>query len=121
MSKNQSTGLRSALKRILTPSVWQRAHESHKSTRPCRWSLQPLLTVALLMTYCHGSSEAERFVCARFFYVACHRHEKRPGTSLQGFHKALARLPLAVLYALRAAVRGRLQQLFHRHWRTGGF
>src|SRR5205823_13896497 len=46
---------------------------------------------------------------ARAFYVATHQKRKRPGQTVQGFQKALARLPLACLRALAAGTRRQLQ------------
>jgi hypothetical protein len=77
--------------------------------------------VAALMTWTTGDSEAERFAAARAFYVARHQREKRPGQSLPGFQKALAKLPMPVLHGLFAAVRRRLLHLYERHWSSGGF
>src|SRR5262249_2768275 len=74
-----------------------------------------------LMTWTNGTSEAERFETARAFYIARHQHDKRPGTSLTGFQRALAKLPLPVLHALFAAVRQRLQQVFSHYWLSDGF
>jgi hypothetical protein len=64
------------------------------------------------MTWCCGDSEGERFASARAFYVACHQKQRRPGTSLQGFQMALARLPLRVLRALATALRQQFTQRF---------
>jgi len=107
--------------RWLTPHVWKQAHGVHTPKKSSRWDLHPLLLVLLLMTWTAGDSEAERFVTARAYYVACHQHGKRPGRTLQGFQKALAKVPLPVLHAWFRAVRASLQQTFHRHWRTDGF
>jgi len=111
-----------ALARFLTPHVWKQAHQKHgpKKTAP-RWGLHAVVMVTLLMTWVGGDSEAERFATARAFYVACRQHDKRPGASLPGFHKALAKLPLPALHALFAAVRVCLSQAWQRFWRSDGF
>jgi hypothetical protein len=115
------TSLTAALAQFLTPQVWKQAHQRHRPKKAAScWNLHPLLMILLVMTWSSGSSEAERFVTARAFYVARHQHDKRPG-ELSGFQKALARLPLPVLHALFAAVRQRLQQVFYRYWRSDGF
>lgn len=118
----QFTSIGAACTRFLTPHVWKQAHQRHapKKTSSC-WGLHPLVMVVLLMTWTTGDSEAERFATARACYVACHQHGKRPGKSLQGFQKALAKLPLPVLHALFASVRQVLLQHFHRYWRSDGF
>jgi len=56
--------------------------------------------VLLAMTWAAGDSESERFAAARGFYVASHEARKRPGKTLAGFQKALARLPVRQLWAL---------------------
>jgi hypothetical protein len=106
----------------LTPQVWKEAHQTRGSKRSTpRWKLHPLLTVLALMTWTTGDSEAERFHTARAFYVARHQREKRPGESIQGFQKALGKLPLPVLHALFAAIRRRLVCLYERYWSSLGF
>jgi hypothetical protein len=77
--------------------------------------------VLAVMTWTSGDSEAERFAAARAFYVARHQRDKRPGESFPGFQKALAKLPLPVLHALFAALRGRLSCLYARYWSSYGF
>ena len=109
-----------ALSQWLTPHVWRQAAASRQSHRRSRWSLHPLVMVLLLMTWTAGDSESERFATARAFYVAGHQRQRRPGAALVGFQRALARLPLSVLQALFAAVRGRLGE-FDRDRRSDGF
>jgi hypothetical protein len=102
----QSIPFRQALASLLPPAAFRQAHRAWRSKHPrCRWELQPLLWVLLLMTWCQGDSQGERFETARAFYVACHQRRRRPGKTQQGFEKALARLPAAVLRALAAGVR----------------
>ena len=59
-----------------------------------RWDLQPLVLILLAMTWAAGDSQPEKFETARGFYVASYRARKRPGRTVQGFQKALSRLPL---------------------------
>jgi hypothetical protein len=106
----------------LTPAVWRHAHQAWQSKHSaCRWGLQPLVMVLLLMTWVSGDSQGERFETARAFYVACHQRDKRPGKSLQGFEKALARVPTPVLRALAAGLRHVLGQRFLSLLLVGGF
>src|SRR5262245_56593073 len=120
--RTQYTSFTVALARFLTPSVWKQAHQVHRPKKSAsRWDLHPLLMVLLLMTWTTGDSEAERFATARAFYVARHQHGRRPGQTLSGFQQTLAKLPLPVLHALFASVRGILQHVFHRCWRSEGF
>lgn len=103
-----STSL-AALNHWLTPAVWRHAHQAHPARRTTpRWNLHALVMVLALMNWVSGDSEAERFATARAFYVARHQRQKRPGQSLSGFQRAVARLPVPVLHALFAAVRTRL-------------
>jgi hypothetical protein len=106
---------------FLTPQVWKQAHQAVPRRRACRWQAQPLLFVLLCMTWCAGESLPERFETARAFYVALHQRRKRPGQTFAGFAQALERLPLPVLRALAAAVRGRLARVFAQQFRVDGF
>src|SRR5438128_8092052 len=122
LMRSQYTAGLAAWARFLTPQVWKQAHQRHTPAKTApRWGLHALVTVLLLLTWTTGDSEAERFATARAFYVARHQHDQRPGASLQGFRQALAKLPLPVLHALFAGVRGCLRQLFHRCWLRDGF
>jgi hypothetical protein len=118
----QSTTLAAALTRWLPASVWKHAQREFIPTKAAdRWSLHPVVVVALLMTWTTGDSQAERFASARAVYVARHQHNKRPGKKLSGFQQALARVPLPLLRALRAAVRRVLTEAFGRFWLCDGF
>jgi len=104
-----------SIRQFLTPQVWKQAQQARpckKSKSADRWSLQPLVYVLLAMTWCTGDSEPERFETARAFYVAHYQRQRRPGKTIQGFQKALARLPMPVLRALAAGVRRQISQLF---------
>ena len=57
----------------------------------------------------------------RGFYVLSCPKRKRPGKSFAGFEKAVAKLPLPVLRALAAALRGRIESVFGERWKVGGF
>jgi hypothetical protein len=102
-----------SLRAFLTPAVWKAAHHARpRRQRSPRWDSQPLLVVLLTMTWCCGDSLAERFETARAFAGVCLSKRRRPGKTLSGFHKALARLPVAVLRAVAAALRRRLAARF---------
>jgi hypothetical protein len=104
-----------SIRQFLTPQVWkqaQQANPSRKARTDERWTLQPLVYVLLAMTWGTGDSEPERFETAKAFYVAHYQRKRRPGTTVQGFQKALARLPMPVLRALAAGVRGQIARLF---------
>lgn len=104
-----------SIRQFLTPQVWRQAQQAQPSKKVKadeRWCLQALVYVVLAMTWCAGDSEPERFEMARAFYVAHYQRSRRPGKTIQGFHKALARLPLPVLRALAAGVRQQIARLF---------
>jgi hypothetical protein len=113
---------RDRLSQFLTPQVFKQAHQAAPPTKaPPRWPLAPLVWVVLGLAWCAGDSQEERFATARAAYVACHQHDRRPGTTLAGFLAALARLPLPVLRALAAGVRGQLAAHFLDLLRVGGW
>ena len=104
--KRHHTSLLASLKRFLTPQVWKQAHQAETRPKsPSRWGLHPLVMILLIMTWTNGDSEGERFATAGACYVAMHQHSRRPGKTLQGLEKALAKVPLGVLHALFAGVR----------------
>ena len=91
----QPQSLLEHVRQFLTPQVFKQARHAvpwHR-VHP-RWDLQPLLFIVLAMTWAAGDSQAEKFQTARGFYVASYQARKRPGKTLQGFQKALARVPL---------------------------
>src|SRR5467141_3423973 len=106
---------------FLTPQVWKQAQQAARRCRAWRWQAQPVVFVLLTMTWCAGDSLPERFETARAFYVALHQKRRRPGTTCEGFQKALARVPLAALRLVAAAIRRRLLQVFGEGLVVGGF
>lgn len=97
------------LREFLTPEVWKQAHRGRKAKKKSsRWATQPLVLTLLVMTWCCGDSQPERFETAKAFVATCLPKRRRPGQTVQGFHKALAKLPLAALRAVAAGVRRRL-------------
>src|SRR5437763_9299684 len=90
-----------ALHQFLTPQVWKQGHQAWQAKRSdCSWALKPILWVLMLMTWLKGDSEQDRFLQARNFFVAKHRHEKRPGATWAGVQRALRRVPMPVFRAL---------------------
>jgi hypothetical protein len=106
---------------FLTPQVWKQARQAVPPRHASRWHTPPLVWVLLTMTWCSGDSQPERFETARAFYVACHPRRRRPGRTFAGFERALGKLPLPVLRAVAAGVRGRLTQVFAARWLVDGF
>lgn len=109
------------LRYFLTPPLWKQVLAALRPDKASRWQAQPLLLVLLVMTWCAGDSQPERFETARAFYVALHQKRRRPGATCAGFHKALARVPLPALRLVAAAVRRRLAQSFGDRWAVDGF
>jgi hypothetical protein len=96
----------------LTPAIWKKAEQARRAPRRARrWSTQPLVLTLLVTTWCCGDSQAEHFETAKGFVAICLTKRRRPGKTVKGFQKALAKLPVPVLRALAAGVRRRLLTL----------
>jgi Transposase DDE domain len=110
------------LRQFLTPQVCKQARQAVPRRRGLpRWDLQPLLILALAMTWAAGDSQAEKFETARGFYVATHRARKRPGATVAGFQKALARVPMRQLWAVATGVRHQIRVRFAGRLLIDGF
>jgi hypothetical protein len=110
------------VRQFLTPVVWKQARQAAPRRRAVpRWDLQPLILVMMAMTWAAGDSQSERFETARGFYVACHTGRKRPGKTIEGFHKALARIPMRRLRALAAGVRHQIRARMGSRLLVDGF
>ena len=107
----RSESLSGSIRQFLTPQVWKQAKQA-ASQHDCRkgivWTLQPLIMIGAIMTWCAGETDAERFVLSRAFYVQVHcPKRKRPGEEFSGFCKAMLGLPMPVWWAFCDAVRSR--------------
>jgi Transposase DDE domain len=109
------------LRQFLTPQVWKQARAAAPRRVLPRWDLQPLLIITLAMTWAAGDSQAERFEKARGFYIALYDARKRPGATLQGFQKALSRIPLRGLRAFALGVRSQLRRRYAERLIVDGF
>lgn len=109
------------LRYFLTPQVWKEAQRALRANNGIRWQPQPLIFVLLTMTWCWGDSAGERFETAKAFYIASYQRQRRPGKTLEGFQKALARVPATALRVLAAAVRRRLEHVFADRLLVDGF
>jgi Transposase DDE domain len=110
------------VRQFLTPQVCKQARQALPQHRAHpRWDLQPLLFIVLAMTWAAGDSQAEKFQTARGFYVASYHSRKRPGKTLQGFQKALARVPMRQFQALSAGVRDQIRLRFGKRLLVDGF
>jgi hypothetical protein len=111
-----------ALQQFLRPQVFKQGHQAWLTPHSlCSWGLKAIVWVLLLMTWGKGDSQAERFLAARGFFVARHRHEKRPGESWEGFQHALRRLPIPVFRALAAGLRDQIGSRWIDSLRIGGW
>lgn len=90
---NEPQSFLDCLRYFLTPQVWRQAHRALRHCPGIRWQPQPLIFVLMVMTWCCGDSLGERFETAKAFYVASYQRQRRPGKTLEGFQKALARIP----------------------------
>src|SRR4051794_2221926 len=110
------------LRQFLTPQVWKQARQATARRRLApRWDLQPLILILMAMTWAAGDSQAERFEAPRGFYATCYRARKRPGATLQGFQKALSRIPMCQLRALAAGVRQEIRNRYSQRLLVDGF
>lgn len=115
--------LKQSLQKFLTPALWKQAQQCRQSCRrrkKPRWATQPLVLTLLFMTWTCGDSQAERFETARAFCQVCLPKRRRPGKSVQGYQKALARLPMGVLRTMTAGVRQILPSRL-AGWEVDGF
>ena len=110
-----------SLRHFLTPALWKQAHRARGPRRRRRWAAQPLVLVLLALTWACGDSTPERFETARAFAGACLPKRRRPGKTVQGFQKALSRLPMPALRAVAAAVRRRVRAALAAGWHVDGF
>ena len=108
----RSESLSGSIRQFVTPEVWKQVKQAatqHGCRKVARWTVQPLILIGAMMTWCAGETEANRFVLSRSFYVQVHcPKRKRPGEAFSGFRDAMLRLPMPVLWAFCDAVRGRI-------------
>ena len=83
----RSESLSGSMRQFLTPEVWKQvkhAASQHGCRTGVRWTLQPLIMIAAIMTWCAGETDADRFVLARSFYVQVHCPKRqRPGKAFR--------------------------------------
>src|SRR2546425_8189502 len=95
-SPRRQRSLAEILRDFLTPALWKQAHQVRRRTQTKsspRWMVQPLVLTLLLMSWSQGDSQAERFEYAKAYCQVCLPRRRNPGKTVQGFQKALARLP----------------------------
>jgi hypothetical protein len=111
----RAASLSGSIRQFLTPEVWKQARQAARAAscrNDPRWTLPPLILIWAMMTWCAGSTDAERFLTARTFYVRVHDPKrKRPGKHFSGFSEAVQRLPLTVWWAVGTAVRRQIYRV----------
>lgn len=118
----QARSFADCLREFLTPALYKQAHQQrHSQRQAARWATQPLILVLLLMTWCCGDSQPERFETARAFCVVLLPKRRRPGRTVQGFQKALAKVPTRLLRTVAAGIRTVLATRLANQWFTHGF
>jgi hypothetical protein len=111
----RAQSLSASIRQFLTPEVSKQARLAARAAschNDPRWTLQPLILIWALMTWCTAPTDAERFLAARTFYVRVHGPKRqRPGKHFSGFHEAVQRLPLTVWWAFGTAVRRQIYRV----------
>jgi hypothetical protein len=123
-TRRRQRSLVEVLREFLTPALWKQAHQARRRSQrksSSRWMVQPLVLMLLLMTWSKGDSQADRFECAKAYCQVCLQKRRNPGKTVQGFQKALARLPLVVLRTMAAGVRAVLSARLGERWFVEGF
>ena len=124
MKAQRQRSLVGILREFLTPVLWKQAHQARRRVQrkeSTRWIVQPLVLMLLLMTWSHGDSQAERFECAKAYCRVCLYKRRNPGKTVEGFQKALTRLPMSVLRVVAAGVRKTMELRLADHWFVEGF
>ena len=79
----RSESLSGSMRKFLTADVWKQVKQAarqHGYRKRIRWTLQPLIMIGTIMTWCAGETDADRFVLSRSFYVQIHCPKRqRPG------------------------------------------
>ena len=121
----RAESLSGSMRQFVTPQVWKQvkhAAKQHGCRDRTRWTLQPLILIAAIMTWCAGETDADRFVLSRAFYVQIHAPKRqRPGKTFSGFCEAMLRLPMPVWWAFCDAVRSRVFHLLADRMTTEGW
>ena len=66
----RAESLSGSMRQFVTPQVWKQvkhAAKQHGCRDRTRWTLQPLILIAAIMTWCAGETDADRFVLSRAF------------------------------------------------------
>ena len=104
----RSESLSGSMRQFLTPEVWKQVKQAasqHGCRTGVRWTLQPLIMIAAIMTWCAGERTPTVLCCpapstSRFIAPSDSDLARR----LAGFRKAMLRLPMPVWWAFCDAV-----------------
>src|SRR5271165_1560427 len=71
----RSESLSGSMRQFLTPQVWKQAKQAasqHGCRKEILWTLQPLVVIGAIMSWCPEETDAERFVVSRNLIQATH-------------------------------------------------
>jgi hypothetical protein len=112
-TKKDRRDLPSCLRKIFDASFWKQAHQEFAEFEKerTRWTLPMCMYTGLTMAIEAAGIEIERFEKAREILTGLFPKRRRCGTTLSGYHQALADLPLEFFDAVRAG----MQRAAQRH------
>ncbi len=61
----RSESLSGSMRQFITPQVWKHVKQAarrHGCRKGVRWTVQPLIMVAVMTSWCAGETDADRFV-----------------------------------------------------------
>ena len=110
----RSESLSGSMRQFLTPEVWKQVKQvasQHGCRNGVRWTLQPLIMIAAIMTWCAGETDADRFVLSRSFYVQIHCPKRqRPGKAKSAY-RIVCRLQARIVKAIQEGRWGKVKAL----------
>lgn len=86
-----------------------------------RWTPRLLATTAVLASWAVASTCQEAFSVARHAVIKMYPTRRRPGTSYQGFIKALCRQSAELLLVVVSALRRAVEDVSAQRWREDGW
>jgi hypothetical protein len=112
-TKKDRRNLPACLRKIFDASFWKKMHQRFVEfeMNRTRWTLPMCMYTGLMMALDSAGSEAERFEKVCECLAGLFPKRRRCGTTLSGYHLALADLPLEFFDAMRA----QLQLTAERH------
>ena len=112
-TKKYRHNLPSCLREIFDASFWKKRHQQFAEFEKdrTRWTLPMCMYTGLLMALDPAGSETERFEKVYEYLAGLFPKRRRCGTTLSGYHQALADLPFEFLDAMRA----QMQCVAERH------